>query len=218
MTNVSKLVARKTAEREKVAPTVPAPTDNRTEEISNAVISLQTREQYAREINIKWQEAREKYLIIGRYLIQAKVTLDHGEYEDMIRRDLPFSVETAYHLRSVAEAVDTGRIKLPELPRSYSVAYQIVTLKDSELDRARQDGLVRPDVPRAAVIEFKKALRTPKQSRTSSEKQVRALVTEYQRLKKRLHDLESKLKANGIDPNDLPRDERAIDVIVEQVN
>jgi hypothetical protein len=98
------------------------------------------------------------------------------------------------------------------------VAYQIVTLKDSELDRARRDGLVRPDVPRAAVIKFKKALRTPKQSKTSSKQQVRALVTKYQRLKERLHDLETKLKASGIDPNDLTREEQTVDVIAEQVN
>jgi hypothetical protein len=79
-----------------------------------------------------------------------------------------------------------------------------VTLEDSELDRARQDGLVRPDVPRTAVIQFKKALRIPKQPKIGSAKRIGALITEYRRLKERLRDLEVQLNANGIDPGDLP--------------
>src|SRR3954451_16848228 len=66
------------------------PTRHRMEDIINAVVPQADVEGYVREINRLWNEARDKFLAIGEYLIQAKETLSHGEYEKMIETRLPF--------------------------------------------------------------------------------------------------------------------------------
>lgn len=212
MADVRRLVARKVAEREKSGALVPERSDNRMEAISNAVLTLTSRQEYAAEIRIKWSEAREKFLTVGRYLVRAKATLPHGEFEQMVERDLPFSVETAYHLRCVAEAVDGGRLQPPELPGSYSVAYQLVTLDDAELGLARERGLVRPDVSRADIVRFKRTIRTASRGGGGDR-----LVAEYRRLKARLRELEEALRHRGIDPATLGADGPEIDLVGERL-
>lgn len=113
---------------------------------------------FAREIGMLWQDVREKFLRIGRLLARAKLILPHGEFDRMVTDELPFNPSIAYQLRAVAEAVDRGRITLDELPKAYSVAYQLTTLDDSGLDQAREAGLVRPDLRRVEIVEFKRAL------------------------------------------------------------
>ena len=60
------------------------------EGIVNAIVPQADVEGYVREINRLWSEARDKFLAIGEYLVQAKETLPHGEYEKMIESRLPF--------------------------------------------------------------------------------------------------------------------------------
>jgi len=50
-------------------------------------------------ITSAWQKKIESYLEVGARLIEAKVELDHGEYESMIAQDLPFDKSTARRLR-----------------------------------------------------------------------------------------------------------------------
>lgn len=184
---------------------MPGAADARMEEISTTVVQLQTRQQYAREIAARWGEARDRFLTIGRYLIQAKATLPHGEFEDMVRNDLPFEVGVAFQLRAVAEAVDSGKITLAELPRTYSVAYQIATLADEQLQLARARNLLRPDVPRAEVLRFKQSLKVDKAPpQPGSARTVRRLAEERRRLLFRLAEIDRELRErHHVDPEAL---------------
>ena len=150
---VSKSAARK--------PHVPAqaPATGRIAELTRAVIPLDDRGSYVAEIAKLWTEAQDRFLTIGRYLVVAKRTLKHGEFEAMIARDLPFSKATAHQLRAVAEAVDEGRFKEDELPRSYATVYYLTTLSADQLELARERGLVSPETTRPAIISFKRALK-----------------------------------------------------------
>lgn len=117
---------------------------------------LRNPDEYVREIARLWREAQQSFLAIGRYLVQAKQKLPHGEFQRMVEASLPFGRQTAYELRMIAEAVDKGRIPELKLPQSASVAYQLATLKPEDLAAADQDGLVRSDLRRPEIIAWKR--------------------------------------------------------------
>ncbi|CBS90483.1 DUF3102 domain-containing protein [Azospirillum lipoferum] len=177
----------------------PSKADRRASDISDAIVPCHTRQEFAQEIRYHWNRSRKEFLSIGRYLNRAKEILPHGEFEAMIESDMPFSVETAFRFRAVAEAVDTGRLSLDVLPGAESVAYQIVTMTPDELERAKAQGLIRPDVTRRQLIDFKRSLRPPKDVTPNDRR--RQLLAEYARLSTRMAEVRDELRRDhGIDP------------------
>jgi len=134
--------------------------DPRIDVFSNAVIQYDRREDFVREIGALWQRAQETFLTIGRYLAMAKARLPHGEYTAMIERELPFGPGAALQIRGAAQAVDSGRLPADRLPPNYSTIYTLSTLPDDALERARQEGLIRPTLKRAEVVAFKRRVLT----------------------------------------------------------
>jgi hypothetical protein len=124
--------------------------------VRTAQRDLRSPDEYVREISRLWREAQQTFLAIGRYLVQAKRKLAHGEFQRLVEASLPFGRQTAYELRMIAEAVDGGRIPEPKLPHAASVAYQLATLKPEDLAAADHDGLVRPDLRRPEIIAWKR--------------------------------------------------------------
>ena len=182
-------------------------TDERVAEVMNADPTYLTeRPDFSREISVLWQDVREKFLRIGRLLVRAKAVLPRGEFDAMIASDLPFNPSIAYQLRAVAAAIDTGRIGLDELPRAYSVAYQLTTLDDELLARARKAGLIRPDVRRVDVVQFKKSVLRPQ----ADPAKIRALRFDRLRLLERLRNLEAELRELGVDPDEDDLDSGAV--------
>ncbi|WP_434623701.1 DUF3102 domain-containing protein [Azospirillum sp. B2RO_4] len=177
----------------------PSKADRRASDISDAIVPCHTRQEFAQEIRYHWNRSRKEFLSIGRYLNRAKEILPHGDFEAMIESDMPFSVETAFRFRAVAEAVDTGRLSLEVLPGAESVAYQIVTMTPDELERAKAQGLIRPDVTRRQLIDFKRSLRPPKDVTPNDRR--RQLLSEYARLRARMAEVRDELRRDhGIDP------------------
>jgi len=78
---------------------------------------LKTKEDFRREIRTLWETASDLFLTIGEYLLQAKATLKHGEYQELISRELPFGYQVAHKLKAVAEKVKEGAIPLDRLPK-----------------------------------------------------------------------------------------------------
>jgi hypothetical protein len=174
--------------------------DKREEAFWGAVTPLRSRQEYASEIGGLWKRAQDSFIKIGQYLALAKQTLEHGEYEAMITSDLPFDPRTAYIIRQAAQAVVSGRLPRERLPPSYSVIYQLATLDDDGLRDAEKDGLIRPDVRRSEVVEWKKrrsALETLAEARvlmgqrTRLLKQQAKLATELERIEQRLREIGS---------------------------
>src|SRR4051794_20340026 len=134
---------------------LPEQSDQRRERLlSNHVKQCADLAEYVDEIDKLWGEAQEKFLIIGRYLLQAKLTLPHGQFETMVATQLPFGKNIAYQLRCVAQAVDQERLDVAEVPRSYNNAFRLAQMKPPLLERARKAKLVRPDVTRREIDEF----------------------------------------------------------------
>jgi hypothetical protein len=163
--------------------------DARVDIVSTAEVALYSREDFASHIARLWNDAQQRFLIIGRYLAKAKTILPHGEYENMIARDLPFSLQVAHQLKSVAEAVDSGRFNETELPNSYSAVYQLTTLNDDELQLAKEQGLLAPGVSRPRIIRFKHEIR-----RRSAQQQHREqLLRRRERLIEELRRIDAEL-------------------------
>src|SRR5688572_3018593 len=73
-----------------------------------AEVEARTRDDFVRVIWNLWEDARQRFLLIGRYLNRAREALSHGEWGEMVRNDLPFSVAVADQFRTIAKAVDDG--------------------------------------------------------------------------------------------------------------
>jgi len=157
--------------------------------ILNAVVTQDSPEAYAREISRLWSEARDKFMAIGEYLLMAKRSLAHGEYEDMIRSRLPFGPSAARKMRAVAEAVQDGKVSVDRLPNSYATAYELTLLSQDEFRAAEGRGLVRPDV----FLRDIQALRAEMRAPVGSQRQL-ALQKEHEKIKRDIERLNARAR------------------------
>jgi len=124
--------------------------------LENEPYDTEDPDEIVREIDKLWREAQGKFIAIGRWL--CKAFREHeGTYEEVIVSRLPFGRIVAYQLRMVAEAIESHRLPVDVMPRSYSTAYKLVTLTAEDYQAALDQNLVRPDVTRAEVEEWKRA-------------------------------------------------------------
>ena len=166
--------------------------DERVAAVTVADVDLRIKEDFVREISNLWRDVQRRVLMIGRYLNRAKALIPHGEFQQMIKAELPFSEQVAYQMRQVAAAVDAGRFLEEELPRNYSVAYQLITLSEREVQIARQRQLFRPDVRRSELLAFKRELRLVQPVTSPANRDV--LLAERGRLLERLAEIEAILR------------------------
>ena len=174
------------------------PPRHRLEGIVNAVVPQVDVEGYVREINRLWNEARDKFLAIGEYLIQAKETLPHGEYERMIETRLPFKPAAALRIRTVAEAVRRERLRREEVPCSYNTAYELTLLAPGELEEAKSRNLVRPDVYLREIKAFRAEIRESSgRDRYAALRRERArILREMDRLRTRLAEIDGEISTD----------------------
>ncbi len=125
--------------------------------VDNAILPLEG-DELVSEIGKLWDEAQQKFLSIGRYLVRA-FDLYQGTFEETVLARLPFGRIVAYQLRAVAEAVDSEKLPEARLPRSYATAYKLVSLPALDYEEAKKRGIVRIDVTRPEVEAFKRQLR-----------------------------------------------------------
>src|SRR3954462_15712754 len=124
-------------------------------------VVFKSRDGAVSEIQRLWNNAQHHFLSIGRWLISAKAALPHGEYEQMIDQQLPFSASIARQLRTVAEFVDGGSIPREQLPDTYTTIYQIATLPEPALEEAKRRALIRPNITRMELVELKRQHKAP---------------------------------------------------------
>jgi hypothetical protein len=162
--------------------------------LANAVREMVTEEDVVTEIDKLWGEAQDKFLTIGRYLVEAKQKF-HRSFEAMILPQLPFGKGVAYQLRAIAMAVDEGRLLEIEMPRSYATAYQLVSLPPLDFDLARKENLVRRDVMRREVEAFRNKLKDNglDQSHAALVRERDRLQAEMTRISARLAEIQTRI-------------------------
>jgi hypothetical protein len=185
----------------------------RTEVFANAIKShsdLQEPDQYAEEIRRLWGEAARKFLAIGEYLLQAKAHFAYGDKARELEKLLPFTYSTANRLMRIAEAVRLNRLPRERLPANYATAYVLTTMNDHDLDEAKRRNLVREDVTRKALEDFMAERRQPDEEahHVLLRRERERLVSQMERLKARLQEIDSLLGVSGPPPTLLRTDGR----------
>lgn len=118
---------------------------------------------YADQISASWRQSVEGIFSAGRWLVEAKASLPHGEYEAMVEGMLPFGKRAAQMLAAVAtdprlENANHGS----HLPSSWRTLYELTRLDDVTLERAFEDGTIRPDMQRKHVVNLRQQVTNPK--------------------------------------------------------
>jgi hypothetical protein len=158
----------------------------------------QAAEDYVATISHLWRQAQGAFLEIGKLLIRAKDMLAHGEYTEAVEARLPFSGRTAYQLREAARwAMEMDRVQaisLGQLPGAYSTIYLLSTLDRASLERAKHDGLIRPDLRRAELVAWRrKRMGEPVRTRADLEARREKLRRDRDRLEAELREIEEAL-------------------------
>jgi len=170
-------------------------TRERRNSIDNTILPLEG-EELITEIEKLWDEAQQKFLAIGRYLVRA-FDLYQGKFEETVLGRLPFGRIVAYQLRAVAEAVDSEKLPEDRLPRSYATAYKLISLPALDYEEAKKRGVVRADITRPEVEAFRRQLRDERLrtlNRAEFLRQERAnLQAEVARIKERLRAAHARL-------------------------
>jgi len=140
-----------------------------------------------------WKETRQRVLAIGRNLMNALEKLEPfpGRFESLVE-GLPFSRPIASQMIAIARAVEDKKLLEEEIPPSYSIAYQLTTLSDEEIKRARTQGIVRPDISRKDIIEFKRVQRSSRPRQTGLD--IRRLKAQRDRLRQALAEVEDRIR------------------------
>ena len=113
---------------------------------------MASRSVHIQRISGAWQKSRAAVFEAGRWLIDAKADLEHGEFEEMIENDLPFSRGTAERLMLVASDRRLRKAAHgPHLPTSWRTLYEITKLSDKQLERGIKKKIIRPDMERKDV-------------------------------------------------------------------
>lgn len=177
--------------------------DARVTAIRSAIPMPSTKKGFVDLISTMWEDVRQKFLEIGRSLNHAKRVLDHGEFTAMVERELPFTAATAFQMRAVADAVDCKRLQVSELPNSYSIAYQLTTLSDEELEHAREKSIIRPSLKRAEILSFKNEIRSnpagDAKTRKTLEREREKLVRRIQEIDEQLNRMNGRTSNSGTD-------------------
>lgn len=109
---------------------------------------------WAERIGAAWRRSVQAILESGQLLIDAKAVLAHGEFQQMIERQLPFTASTARRLMAVAR---DPRLAKPEhvhaLPPSWGTLYEITKLGDDAFAQAIESGTIRPDMQRRDIAQ-----------------------------------------------------------------
>jgi hypothetical protein len=156
--------------------------------ISDAPDECETADEFTEAIGVLWGKAEGYFLEIGRHLIKAKDMLPHGEFQVMIDKRLPFQPAMANKLMAVARAIDAGLVPVRLMPQAYTLAYEIVTMPEEVRRAAIEEGVVRQNVTRREIVDFKKRMRGKATAPPED------AVTLRRRLEK-LQELEQKIKA-----------------------
>ncbi len=118
-----------------------------------ATVPALSRTQWAKKITERYQDSVRAILDVGRYLIEAKTELEHGEFGVMIAQDLPFSRHTAFRLMAIARNPLLSDVANSQhLPPSWYTLYELSKVPDDALDEAFKMGRITPDIRQKDVI------------------------------------------------------------------
>lgn len=154
-------------------------------------------------------------LAMGYALLDMEASLTIGEREKLKQsadKILPFGDTVASMLKSVARFVQTGKVAENDLPASYSAAYVLTNMTDPELDTAKEEGLVRPEIGRRKLLNFRKDYR----ERTAPKKGENEAI-DIEKLESKRDKLLNKRKKLALEYFKLSREFREIHKVIRAI-
>jgi len=114
-------------------------------------------EYWAPRINAEWRKSVEGILNVGRQLIAAKESCEHGEFlrlfkghENAVSDPVPFGEDAAQQLMKVASnPVISNTEFVRHLPQSWGTLYELTKLDDEQIVAGIKAGEITPDMTRA---------------------------------------------------------------------
>lgn len=142
------------------------------------------------DVAVAWNQTRDAFIEIGRALNDIDRELDAVErdrFKAGFRRLFPFSETVASQFRTIARAVDNGHLPRDLIPGSYGAAYQMALLTPGQRELAHSRGLIRPDVSRDALLEFRKDVEAvqPRETRGLNPAKMRAELQHLERQRRK---------------------------------
>jgi N6-adenosine-specific RNA methylase IME4 len=115
---------------------------------------FESRRDWAERIAAAWRQSLQGIIETGRLLIEAKATLDHGDWLPLIERDLPFGPRYAQMLMKVAadsRITNTNHGSL--LPPSPRTLYELTKLSNDQFAAKIASGAIHPELERREVVQ-----------------------------------------------------------------
>ncbi len=114
-------------------------------------------EYWAPKIHAEWRKSIEGILGVGRQLIAAKESCEHGEFlrmfkghENAVSEPVPFGDRSARMLMELAvHPVLSDRKFVSDLPQSWGTLYELAKLDDETLIAGIKAGEITPETTRA---------------------------------------------------------------------
>jgi N6-adenosine-specific RNA methylase IME4 len=110
---------------------------------------------WAERITTAWRKGVEAIIESGRLLLDAKAdpSLPHGDFLDMIERDLPFGARTAQMLMKIGadpRLANANHASL--LPPHWTTLYELTKLTDEQFEAKVAAGEIHPELERRDVV------------------------------------------------------------------
>lgn len=143
----------------------------------------------------------DSVIAIGRAFCQTEGVFSRDEWNLLMQYTqelFGMTKHTASMYRNVAKAIDSGLIPKEVCPPSFSTAYVLTTYNPRQLELAKKEGLITPELTRAEAVAFKKRHANRSRGRlrkNSPEKRRRQLVREQERLYRRIEAIDKELLA-----------------------
>jgi len=111
-------------------------------------------------IHNRWAKGLDAVFDTGQAMLDAKAALPHGDFEDMIRRRLPFGVGTARKLMTIAAKTFLANRSIRHvLPTAWTTVYELCHFDDAELERWLAQGRIKPTLTALDLIVARKSRR-----------------------------------------------------------
>jgi Protein of unknown function (DUF3102) len=112
---------------------------------------------YVSEITSTWNKTVDGIFETGIKLIEAKDALGHGQFEQMVRDELPFRERTAERLMAIASNTRLSKDDYRALlPPSWGTLYELTTLDDKAFEAGVNDGIINPEMTRRSITTLKR--------------------------------------------------------------
>ena len=113
-------------------------------------------------INAAWQNATASIIETGELLNASKAVIPYGEWNVMIKTQLPFGYETARRLMSIANhPLLSNNTTWSKLPPSWRTLFELSLIEEKQLEQKIVEGEVTSDLTTRDAVALRKSLGPP---------------------------------------------------------